>query len=202
MVGTARAKFTDLMTRLSNRGGVGRALVLLGSFIATGLVLATFHVGNAEAKRRSYTIRTDDGWVKRIGPFRPQSSGTPGHAKAVFGTPSSVSSEGNVCHIEWRRLRFRTVFANFGLGSACTLGSLQSATIRSSQFRTRRGIRVGSRSSAIPGRHRNAEFRGSSWWIASVHLPYGVGREQPTIRALVRNGRVYALKLWVGAAGE
>jgi hypothetical protein len=156
------------------------------------------------SRRRSYTIRTDGGWIKRIGPFRPHGigRGSPADAAAVFGAPSAVSPLSYGCRIDWRHLRFRAVFANFGGGSRCEDASLQEATIRSSRFRTTRGIRVGSRSEVIPEKHSNAEFKESAWWIASVYLPYGVGHEQPTIRALVRNGKVHSLKLWVGAAGE
>jgi hypothetical protein len=41
-----------------------------------------------------------------------------------------------------------------------------------------------------------------AWWIASVVLPYGSEEETPTVRALVRRGRVSALALYVGAAGD
>ena len=50
--------------------------------------------------------------------------------------------------------------------------------------------------------HFRADWVGGVWWIASVMLPYGDEVETPTIRALVRNGRVSALALYVGAAGD
>jgi hypothetical protein len=38
-------------------------------------------------------------------------------------------------------------------------------------------------------------------WIASIALSFGDDQEIATISAIVRDGRVRALKLWVGAAG-
>jgi hypothetical protein len=184
-----------------------RGRKLIHRISAVGLLVGaslTVQVAHAEGKGRSYTIRTDDGWIKRIGPFRPHTlgRGSPADATAVFGPPSFVSPLGYGCRIEWRHIKFLGIWANYGGGSRCGDANLQTATIRSSRFRTTRGIRVGSRSSSIPERHHNAEFKGSAWWISSVYLPYGDGGDQPTIKALVRNGRVFALKLWVGAAGE
>jgi hypothetical protein len=101
-------------------------------------------------------------------------------------------------------VRLRATFANFGLANACTPtgGLLQSATVRSRRFRTTRGVRVGTRSRTIPEKHERARFVSGVWWIASVILPYGDETETPTIRALVRDGRVSALALYVGAAGD
>jgi hypothetical protein len=164
---------------------------------------------SAAAQSRSYTIRTHDGFIMRIGTMRTSSADGPRLANAIriFGRPSAIDPEGDgsdACVVEWRRLRLRAVFANFGIESACSPrgGRLQAATIRSTRFRTTRGIRVGSRSAAIPQRHRNAEFVGGVWWIASALSPYGENEQIPTITAVVRDGRVGALRLWVGAAGD
>jgi hypothetical protein len=41
-----------------------------------------------------------------------------------------------------------------------------------------------------------------AWWIASITPPFGDEEEIATVSAIVGNGRVRALKLWVGAAGD
>jgi len=125
----------------------------------------------------------------------------------VFGRPSRIDPIGDgsdACRVEWRGLRLNATFANFGIESACsaTGGRLQAATIRSARFQTTRGIRVGSASSTIPIKHRSAEFVEGAWWIASTTPPFGDEQEVATISAIVSRGRVRALKLWVGAAGD
>jgi hypothetical protein len=186
------------------RTQVGLLARLLAAISALLLVIT----GQAVA-RSSYTIRTHNGWISRIGPLRTSGSPGPtlGQATEVFGAPSQIDPVGDGadgCHVEWRALRLKTVFADFGGGSACSpnSGALQGATIRSRRFRTVRGVHVGSRSASIPRRHHNAEFKGGAWWIASVYLPYGEGGDVPTIKAIVRRHRVSAIKLYVGAAGD
>lgn len=176
--------------------------VLLGALLL-GLTLPAG--ANAAS---SFTIRTSDGVVTRIGALDLRQGGTLGQAMRVFGRPSRTDPVGDgsdACHVTWSRLRLEVVFANFGLANACTRGGgrFQTATIRGSRFRTARGVRVGSRSSTIPVKHREATFVRGSWWIATHPVPFSAGDEpQPTIRALVRAGRVHALSLWVGAAGD
>lgn len=81
-------------------------------------------------------------------------------------------------------------------------GRLQAAIIKSTRFRTGGGVRVGRRSSTIREKHRLARFVDGSRWIASATSPFGDEREIATVRAPVRGGRVWALKWWVGAAGD
>ncbi len=64
------------------------------------------------------------------------------------------------------------------------------------------GIRVGSRSSSIPKRHRSAAFVDDVWWIATAILPYATTRRSRRFTAIVAGGRVRALRLWIGAAGD
>jgi hypothetical protein len=176
---------------------------------AVASVAFTVLVEASIAASSSYTIRTSDGSITRIGsmPISGPNGGTLARATATFGRPSRIDPIGDGsdgCRIQWRRLRLKATFANFSLESACSPsgGRLQLATVRSRRFRTTRGVRVGTRSWTIPLRHRNAEFVAGAWWIASVVLPFGTEEETPTIRALVRDGRVSALALYIGAAGD
>jgi predicted metal-binding membrane protein len=189
----AAEKTTRFGARLSKP--VGIALLAAGALVAAG----------ASPASAAYTIRTKDGFVTSVGPLR-SSEATVARATSVFGMPSVTDPVGDgtdACRLEWRRLRFRAVFANFGIANACDEGLLQAGTIRSRRFRTWRGLRVGDRSSTIPDKHPRAEFRRNTWWLASVISQYGEEATRiPTVEAIVQGGRVKVLRLWVGAAGD
>jgi hypothetical protein len=57
-------------------------------------------------------------------------------------------------------------------------------------------------SSTIPIKHKSAEFVNGAWWITSTIPPFGDEEEIATISAIVSGGRVRALRLWVGGAGD
>lgn len=167
---------------------------------------ALFLVVAADATA-AYTIRANrDGFVKSIGPLRVAQDATLARATDVFGMPTRIAPVGDgseACRVQWRALRLRALFANFGIDSACEprAGLLQTATIRSREFRTRRDLRVGDRSSSIKRKHPEAEFRDNVWWIRSAFSP-AADMRIPTIEAIVKGGRVEVLRLWVGAAGD
>ena len=194
---------------MSSRNRLPSCAVVALTSTAIALLVLGVAVAESGGASRSFTIRTSDGYVTRIGTFkvRGTNQGTLAQAIAAFGRPSEVDPSGDgsdACYVTWRRLRIRATFANFGLADACSPsgGLLQSATLRSRRFRTTRGVRVGTRSRTIPAKHHNAQFRNGSWWIASAVLPFGDQRETPTVRALVRNGQVSAFTLFIGAAGD
>lgn len=150
------------------------------------------------------------GSVTRIGAFRPRRDATIRRAQRVFGPPSSkklVSDD--LCVVDWRRLKLRIYFANFGWSgprqTTCspTVGKAQSFTARSSRFKTWRGLRIGAPSSTIPNLHPNAGFVDGAWWLKFAISPFGPDEsEYASVYATVSKGRVTAIKGWVGAAGE
>lgn len=177
--------------------------------VALAVVAASLTAGASEAAAVR-TIRTNaDGWITRIGDLRTRSAPpTFEKATAEFGRPTEVDpigDGGEACRVTWGALKLRATFANFGGGRACapTEGLLQTATIRSRKFRTARGLRVGDRSSTIKDKHPDAVFRRNVWWIVSAESPFGEeATEIPTIEAIVKQGRVEVLRLWVGGAGD
>lgn len=177
-----------------------RCLVLAAM---VGLTLAPTGARAAE----SYTIRTNNGLVARIGAFAPFSKdGSLGAAMRVFGTPSLKQTSWG-CVANWKRLRLTINLVNYGVAAAenkCrpSVGLAQSFTVKSSRFRTWEGLRPGAASSTIPERHREAVFREGAWWLRTAISPFGEGEEYAVVSAVVRNGRVTALKGWIGAAGE
>jgi len=147
--------------------------------------------------------------VSRIGAFRPRRDPTVGAAIRVFGTPSTRDlTRSNGCRVQWRALRLRVLFYNFGgapVGQttcASGVGRAQSLTIRGRRFRTWKGLRVGMASDRIPELHPAAEFRQGSWWLRTATSPFGDGSEYGVLRAIVGDGRVRAFAGWIGAAGE
>jgi len=177
-----------------------RRVALLGGLVAA---LALGPAANGAGAGRHFTIHTKNGVITRIGELR--GAMRLGAAQRAFGPATAVDRHSDeLCVVSWKRLRVRAQFVNLGLGSACdpNVGSLQEMTIRGPRFRTTRGIAVGSRSSLIAERHRDAEFRNGVWWITVAYLPFNEGAPTPTITATTRAGRVRTLKLWVGAAGE
>lgn len=178
---------------------------------ALALALAVTATAPAAAHAAgSFTIRTKDDRVSRIGDFRTSGGRDAGLMRAAvreFGQPAvrRVKYGGNGCSVRWPKLRLRAEFVNYGGGgTACEndFGRMQTAVIRGRRFKTRRGVRVGTRSSRIPDLHPSAEFRRGAWWINTVYLPFGDGFDQATVKAIVRGGRVRALSLWIGAGGE
>lgn len=155
-----------------------------------------------------HTIRTDGGFVARIGDFRPKRDARLSAAIRAFGQPSSAKGGGNVCTVRWNRLRLKITFANFGLAppglTTCSpsVGRAQSFVARGSRIRTWEGLRPGMPSSSVLARHRSAEFREGSWWLRIATSPFGDNSEYAVVGAIVGGGRVRALTGWIGGAGE
>jgi hypothetical protein len=175
---------------------------------SAALMLAAIPASTAGAAS-SYTIETSRGFVARIGAFHPSRNPTIAAAQRVFGAPSSRKlTSDNSCLVEWRRLRLRITFANFGghgpgqTTCSSSVGRAQSFTARGSRMRTWEGLRVGARSSTITERHHSAEFREGGWWLRTAVSPFGDESEYAVVSALVSQGRVNVLVGWIGAAGE
>jgi hypothetical protein len=173
-----------------------------------GLALAVLLPAGTASAAPTLTIRASQDVVTRIGAFNPQRDATVGAAIRVFGPPSSRRHAGEGCRVEWRALRLRIYFANFGVvtpvapACAASTGLAQSFTVRRRRFRTWRGLRPGDRSSTIRERHPAARFRRGSWWLRTATSRSGVMSAYPVVEALVSGGRVGVLRGWVGAAGD
>jgi hypothetical protein len=166
------------------------------------------HDRQAEATASSYTFRTSRGFVVRIGAFWTRRDETIAAAERVFGRASSRKLARGQCQVDWRGLRLRIYFANFGGPrpgqTICspTVGKAQSFTIRGPRFRTWEGLRVGHRSATVLDRHRAAEFRRGAWWLRTAVSPFGDESEYAVVSALPSDGRIRVIKGWIGAAGE
>jgi len=156
----------------------------------------------AAASARSLTIGVNsDGFVSRLGPLHPLRHPFLRDARAAFGTPTSVRASRGECRARWAPLRLKTLFTSFGgISDFCGEGRLQTAVVRSRVWRTWKGLRVGMRSSRIPVLHPRAEFTRGKWVLATQSV-FGT-EPAPTVSAHVRGGRVRALSLFIGAAGD
>jgi hypothetical protein len=167
-------------------------------------------IGQPEAEAApSYTIQTSRGAVARIGGFRPNRDPTIRAAVRRFGRPSArrLTSD-NSCRVDWRQLKLRIEFANFGAHgpgqTTCSpsVGKAQSFVARGPRFRTWEGLRPGADSRTVAELHPSADFREGSWWLRTAVSPFGDESEYGVVRALVSRGRVSGLAGWIGAAGE
>jgi len=193
----------------ARRAPMRRVRRFAAPFVLVAAVAAAVVQAPLAQAQSTFTIRTSQGAVARIGAFHPSRSPTLAAAIRVFGRPSSRRLiTDNSCQVDWRRLRLRIVFANFGGHrpgqTTCTpsVGRAQAFTARGSRFRTSAGLRVGSSSASILRLHPQAEFRQGSWWLVTAISPFGDESEYPVVRALIAGGRVRALAGWIGAAGE
>jgi len=159
------------------------------------------------AAASGYTIHASGFSVDRIGAFRPRRDATIAAAVRVFGEPSSRNSPSDsACTVRWSALRLKIIFANFGAPGEDTcaddIGLAASFTARFGRFRTWKGLRVGGTVASLRHRHPRATRHGRSYWLKTAVNPYGDGRRSPVVRASVANGRVTALKGYIGAAGD
>ncbi len=164
----------------------------------------------ATAAAQPFTVETREFSVSRIGPFRPADDPRLSAAIRAFGRPSTRKLDRGTCRVEWRRVRLRITFENFGGArkgqTACTasVGRAQGFVARGSRFQTVNRLRVGERSSAIRVKHPEAKFQPKgSWALVLARFPFGDNEEPaPVLNALVANGRVTALTGYIGGAGE
>jgi hypothetical protein len=180
-----------------------RLLVLLGTTILAVPAAAHARPDTIEARGSANGF----GRVLAIGDFKPARDPTYGAAAQVFGEPGSERRRDRAksCIVNWPGPGVRITFANFGVGSACDrdLGRSQSARAYGRHWRTKRGLRVGARASALHGLYPHASRHGRRWWLVTGISLIGVSPDRyPVLAATVRGGRVRSFTLWIGAAGD
>lgn len=115
-----------------------------------------------------------------------------------------------LCIVGWRGLRLRGNFVNLGgpmpgmTTCSTSVGKLQTAEIRGRAFQTPAGLRVGDALARLRRLHPAARRHGATWWLATAPNLLGANPRDriPIVRANVRDAKVSALVLWIGAAGE
>ena len=155
----------------------------------------------------AFTINVGRFNVSSIGDFRPSSADSISAAERVFGPASSRRMNTDAsCRVRWSGLGLEILFVSFGApGTNLCQGSAahaQSFKVRGKRFRTWHGLRVGMREAAVKRRHPGADLRRGAWWLKTAVSPIGDGDEFAVVDAKIRNGRVSALRGWIGAAGD
>lgn len=165
-------------------------------------VVLVFAAPAAAVAPAAFRIATNkEGFPVRLGPLAATSGPHVRDAVAAFGRASSVRPGRGICVARWNGLGLKLLYTSFGgISDFCRDGLLQTAVIRSSRWVTWAGLRVGMRSSRVPELHRNAKFQRGKWVLATQDV-FG-SEPSPTVSALVRDGRVVALSLFVGRAGD
>jgi hypothetical protein len=165
------------------------------------IALAVAVVVAAPARARTYRISIESARVVALGPVSTKATATSDDVRRAFGMPTSIKTFQNSCRIGWSSVGLSAVFASFGAErDTCGKGALQTAVVRSRVWRTWAGLSPGMRSSRVKQLHHDATFRRGKWVLASADL-YGID-DVPTVSAMVSGGRVRALSLYIGGAGE
>lgn len=171
---------------------------LLG--LAATASLATAGAGTASA---DFAIHVrGDGRIARIGDLVDPAAASLPVARRVFGDPRPPRRDRVSCPARWLGLGLLINFVDLGGGNPCTgEGNAQSATVTDARWRTARGLHVGDRLGRLRELYPGASRHGRAWWLISRRSPFGEGRFAP-LAAVVADGRVRALEVWIGGAGE
>lgn len=182
----------------------GALAATVGAIVLSGVPGSAVADSNGALTARSFRIATSGGFVTRLGPWRV-SDPSLSRAVAVFGTPSSLKPSGGPagCRVHWRALRISATFSNFGGYSACdpAFGKVSFFTVRSRAWRTIGGLRVGQSTSRMLRMYPDAELVRGKWELVTADFGYGTS-DIATVAAVPRNGRVAALTMYVGGAGD
>ncbi len=116
-------------------------------------------------------------------------------AKRVFGPPSSLRQKQMSCIVSWKRYGLVVEFFAFE-PRPCSAGTVLTATMTGTRWRTLSGLRVGDAGAAVKRRHPRATRHSDGWWLVTRKV-CELGNFQPyaSLLARVRAGRVSALVL-------
>ena len=162
-------------------------------------LLAVVIAAPAAAAPGDLVIANSGFGVTVLGPMRPRVDARLQAAVRAFG-PNYVAVGG--CRFSWPAIGLMVRGANFGRGDPCQI--VQFVTIsgpRSHRWRTVRGLRVGNSLGRLRALYPQATQHGLTWTVTMALSPL-VHRRVAVIWAVVRGGRVVALRGEVGGAGD
>ena len=162
------------------------------------------------AEARTLYLKATPREIVTLGGFHPSRGATLAHATRALGDPSGRRRLGEeVCRVRWSDIGLLVMFSNFGGTDSCDAdgGFAQTAVIKGSaarDWRTDKGLRIGSRESSIRRLHPSATRHRDGWWIVTTQLLTGTSCPcpYPAVRAKVTRGRVSSFRVWIGAAGD
>jgi len=175
--------------------------------LATAAILVLAAAPAAGA--RSFVLRatgstTGPGDVQAIGDFKPPSGASVRRAVRVFGEPTFRRGGGEICRIGWARFGLRIRFQNFGGFDSCGPRGLAQKAIVSAddRWRTEAGLRLGDRVARLRRLYPKAKRTLRGFRLVEAILPFGRPVAYAVLGARVRDGRVVAFTLFIGAAGD
>jgi hypothetical protein len=176
-----------------SRAVLGGALAIVALAGATAQASADFEVhvkGSGE--------------VARIGELRDPASATLPSAREVFGDPASARRRERVtCPARWPGIGLRIVFVDLGGGDPCTReGNAQTATLNDRRWSTSRGLHVGDPVAKARRLYPNARHLYGQLALVTRPSPFGDGGWLVPLGAKAAGGKVTALQVWLGGAGE
>jgi hypothetical protein len=168
---------------------------------AVALVLAAglSAAAPAAAAPADLVVAGDGRGATAVGPLRPRLDATRAAAIRAFGPAYAV---GRQCRYAWRGLGLTVLMENLGAtGGPCAYAQVAYVSgANAGRWRTARGLRVGMSLPVLRRLYPAATRHGTYWWVVRGFLP-GVG-PYGVISARVVGGRVVALRVWIGGAGE
>ena len=169
-----------------------RALIL-------ALCLAVLSAAPAAAAPGDLVIANRGYGVTVLGPMRPRVDAKLATAIRLFGA-DFLAPVG--CRFIWPAIGLTVRGANFAQGDPCEF--VQYVTItgpRSHRWRTVRGLRVGNTLGRLRALYPGSTHHGLNWTLTAARSPF-THRSSAVIWAVVRAGRVLALRAWVDGAGD
>jgi hypothetical protein len=152
--------------------------------------------------------------VESVGGLHPNRNARLRAALNRLGHPTNKRElfQKHGCVVEWQNIGLEIQVAYYGDGNACDpdTGLAQTATIKGGRarprWRTWRGLQLGSSERRIAALHPGATWHGHSWWLVEGRGFIGSGCSSgcayPVLAASVSRGRVQALRVSIGAAGD
>ena len=170
-----------------------------------GLISLGLAAGAMAAEVPAQVVEVRTAGPERIGAWPVKADPTLGAALRALGAPTSRRrvGDGVGCHVRWQGRGVFAIFANFGGLDACSPrgGRAQKATLTGSSWRTARGLRAGASRAALQRLYPKATPREGRFWLVSAYSPIE-GGIAPVLAARMRDGRVSAFEVSIGAAGE
>jgi hypothetical protein len=188
---------------LPNRRGFLRTAVV-------SLVLAGVMAPAATA-RPGGTIQTGSNGVTALGSWHVSTHPTFPAAVRALGAANAVHahSSGNSCTGTgvWSGLGLRVLFTSFGGDPYCQGALAQRGTISGAagrqHWQTQRGLRVGDSVGKLKRLYPRAVHGRGGWAIVySLHSVVAEGSRLDIVTAQIKHNRVFALRLWIGGAGD
>jgi hypothetical protein len=157
-------------------------------------------------------IKVSTQGVTRLGDFRPEVQ-SPLEAAEIFGPPSLVSPNDELCLNEWRDLGLLINFANLGGADPCgvdgAVGSIELTGLLAEQagWETDEGVRLGMSVDELREIYPDAEqqsIAGLGRVTVLIEGPtlIGEGGTYPVLSTKETGGEVSEMQLSVGAAGD